>query len=144
MRAIAASERRIILILLFFLLAGTVLLIIDREHQVTNFNIRNFLDGYKHTSIVDTSRYVPDVRSNVFAKIERADKSDPYISNPKININNAALDELQMLPGVGPVLAGNIMEYRDSIGGFAALEDLIMVKGIGENKLLKLKDYIEF
>lgn len=48
-----------------------------------------------------------------------------------INVNKATADELDVLPGVGPVIAQRIIEYRNRFGPFATLKDLQKVKGIG-------------
>jgi len=60
----------------------------------------------------------------------------------KININTASAAELDKLPGVGPALAGRIIEYRNANGSFKAGEELKKVKGLGESKYEKLKDKI--
>lgn len=59
-----------------------------------------------------------------------------------VHVNEATVDELQGLPGVGPVLAARIVEYRDSVGPFATVEDLLDVPGIGEGKLATLRDSV--
>ncbi len=59
-----------------------------------------------------------------------------------IDINNADSTELQTLPGVGPVLAANIIAYRDSTGRFERIEDLLEVPGIGETRLASIRDLI--
>lgn len=55
-----------------------------------------------------------------------------------ININTAAQAELELLPGIGPALAGRILEYRSQHGGFKSIADLDNVKGIGPKTLAKL------
>lgn len=52
-------------------------------------------------------------------------------ANGKININTAGAAELDKLPGVGPVLAERIIQYRTEHGPFARAEDLKNVSGIG-------------
>ena len=52
---------------------------------------------------------------------------------PPININTASASELETLDGIGPVLAERIVAYREEHGPFAAVEDLMQVKGIGED-----------
>ncbi len=59
-----------------------------------------------------------------------------------IHINTATAAELQLLPGIGPVLAQKIIEYRDSHGPFARAEDLLNVSGIGPSTLEAIQDLI--
>ena len=49
-----------------------------------------------------------------------------------ISINRATPSELESLPGVGPALAGRIVDWRSANGGFKKLEDLKNVGGIGD------------
>jgi len=66
--------------------------------------------------------------------------SAPTLS--KININIASVDELDALPGIGPAIAGRIVEYRTANGLFAVVEDIMKVKGIGPNTFAKLQNAI--
>ncbi|MEV0232378.1 ComEA family DNA-binding protein [Nonomuraea sp. NPDC050786] len=56
-----------------------------------------------------------------------------------LNLNSATTDQLEQLPGVGEVLAARIIEFRDSHGGFTAVEQLREVTGIGPRKFDELK-----
>jgi competence protein ComEA len=60
----------------------------------------------------------------------------------KININTAYAMDLQLLPGIGEVMSERIIEYRERTGGFKSPEDLKKIKGIGEKKFEKIKDYV--
>jgi len=60
----------------------------------------------------------------------------------KVDLNRADQEELESLPGVGPHLASQIMEYREKLGPFQRVEDLMNVRGIGEKKFEQLKDLI--
>ena len=60
-----------------------------------------------------------------------------------INVNMASIAELESIPGIGPVLAKRIYEYRQRNGPFSSYEDLLKVSGIGEKTLEKIKPYIQ-
>lgn len=59
-----------------------------------------------------------------------------------VNINNASLEQLQLLPRIGPSVAARIVEHREKNGQFKAVEDLMLVRGIGEATFTGLKAYI--
>ena len=63
-------------------------------------------------------------------------------SNSIININRASAKELESLPGIGPVLAARIIEYRKSNGPFTSVDDLKKVPGVGGSRLAKFKEKI--
>ncbi len=59
-----------------------------------------------------------------------------------VNLNTATLEELQSLPGVGPVTAQAILTWREENGRFASVDDLLQVTGIGEKTLATLRDLV--
>ena len=61
---------------------------------------------------------------------------------PVVNLNTATLEELQSLPGVGPVTAQAILTWREENGRFASVDDLLQVTGIGEKTLATLRDLV--
>ena len=64
------------------------------------------------------------------------------ITNSKISINNASLEELQSLPGIGSKKAQDIIDYRNQNGPFQAIEDLLKIPGIGDNLFAQIKENI--
>jgi competence protein ComEA len=67
---------------------------------------------------------------------------DPAGLPAPVDVNRAGPEELETLPGVGPATAAAIIEFREANGGFATVEDLIDVPGIGEAKLAALTDLV--
>ncbi|XP_028317651.1 endonuclease/exonuclease/phosphatase family domain-containing protein 1 [Gouania willdenowi] len=61
------------------------------------------------------------------------------VNQERININSATEEELMTLPGINRIVAQNIVEYRECIGGFRKVEDLALVSGIGATKLEAIK-----
>lgn len=60
----------------------------------------------------------------------------------KVNVNTASLAQLDTLPGVGPVIAQSIIDFREQNGPFEAVSDLGNVSGIGPATLAKLADLV--
>ena len=69
------------------------------------------------------------------------EETEPGVVFP-LNINTATIPELDELPGIGPVLAQRIVDYRTTCGGYKAVEELLKVNGIGEAKLMEILDLI--
>ena len=63
-------------------------------------------------------------------------------NNSKVSLNNATIDELMQLPGIGEVKAKAIINYREENGGFKTIEELKEVNGIGEATFNKIKDQL--
>ena len=110
----------VVLLLFFSTIVGYLL-----GHRITN------------NDIIISSENPPIHLSN-----SSTDNDSAFTSDGKININIASVGQLLMLPNVGETLAMRIVEYRNQYGKFYSVEDLLLVKGIGEKKLEQLRDYI--
>ncbi len=67
----------------------------------------------------------------------------PAASKPQtVSLHSATQEEWEALPGIGPALARQIVQYRQS-QPFAAIEDLLKVPGIGPKKLEKIRPYLK-
>jgi competence protein ComEA len=60
-------------------------------------------------------------------------------AEPKVNLNRASADELQTLPGVGPVLARRMVEWRKAHGRYRTVDELQEVRGIGKKRMEQLR-----
>ncbi len=76
--------------------------------------------------------YVPKVSSGTT-------NSGKKIFTGIVNINRATKAEFDSLTGIGPVIAGRIISYRNENGPFVTLEDLLKVSGIGEKTLSRIR-----
>jgi len=66
----------------------------------------------------------------------------PNQAQMNLSVNQATLEQLQGLKGVGPVIAQRIVDHRSQNGSFKSLDELTEVKGIGKAKFEKIKDQL--
>lgn len=59
-----------------------------------------------------------------------------------VSLNSATVEQLQTLPGIGPVLAQQIVEFRTNQGGFSSVEQLREVNGIGDHRFTTLRPLV--
>ena len=78
--------------------------------------------------------------------IDSPPKRDIFESNlpavDSININNAGIEDLKLLEGIGPKTAIKIVEYRQVFGPFEIPQQLMLVEGIGERQFFKIRKHI--
>ncbi len=59
-----------------------------------------------------------------------------------VNLNTATAAELEALPGIGPALAGRILDWREQNGRFTSIDELREVSGIGEQRFAQLEPMV--
>lgn len=59
-----------------------------------------------------------------------------------VHLNSATLEQLDALPGVGPVTAQKILDFREQNGGFASVDELDAVPGIGPARMEQLRELV--
>ena len=97
-------------------------------------------------SFINQARLVKDgeqiyVEKKVYTSAGTSRKSSTTF-NGILNINRATAKELDKLPGIGPVIAGRIIEFRKVNGAFQSIDDLRKVQGIGASTLEKFRSKI--
>jgi competence protein ComEA len=67
----------------------------------------------------------------------------PGTTGVKLSLAAATVEQLEQLDGIGPTLAGRIIEYRDAHGGFRSVGQLREVEGIGEKRFASLREAVQ-
>ena len=103
------------------------------------------LKGKANTATLNLARKLQD-GEQILVGIEPAPGGAPAGASGsaagKVNLNSATMEQLDQLPGVGPVTAQSILDWRTKNGSFTKVEDLLDVKGIGQATLEDLRDLV--
>lgn len=59
-----------------------------------------------------------------------------------VDVNDATVEELQEVPGIGPTLAGRIVAFREEFGPYERVDDLLDVEGIGVKSLERIRPHV--
>lgn len=78
----------------------------------------------------------------VVEREQRADSVGSAVPGRGLELNTATMAELDRLPGIGPVLAGRIVEHRRQHGEFRRVDELLTVPGIGPRLLERLRPWL--
>lgn len=131
---------KIILVLSLLVLAGSVLTLLKRQRVITSLNLGIFNENSPYDYSYDHSDTVtvdpPSDSKSPQSVLETDELPD------KMDINQAGFYDLQTLPGIGPVMAERIIDYRDSVGTFRNIEELMRIRGIGPGRFANLKDKV--
>ena len=68
--------------------------------------------------------------------------SGPTAPSGPVSLASATIEQLDELPGVGPVTAQKIVDWRQTHGPFASVDDLDQVPGIGPARIEQLRDLV--
>lgn len=68
--------------------------------------------------------------------------SAPGEASGSVNLNTADAGALEALPGIGPVLAQRIVDYRTQHGPFRSVRDLLKIEGIGDKKFASIEPHV--
>lgn len=149
-------ESRIIFFLLVTLFVGIIINLVKESGnpELLEFDYAKedstFISAGTLVQKEDTVEKITEKR--VDSKLElldfRTDKNaenkvrESFNSAVKVNINDASIDVLSQLPGIGSKTAQNILDYRSKFGRFKKIDDLLDVKGVGKAKFEKIRSHI--
>lgn len=151
------TESKIILFLLVSLFVGIIINLIKNKNNDPNlleFNYNKedslFYESAESATALDSIEKITEKR--VESKLELSDfrtekkegikGTNPYSASNKLNINEAGLNDLALLPGIGLRTAQNILDYRTKTGTFKDIDELLDVKGVGKSKFERIKSMI--
>lgn len=77
------------------------------------------------------------VSDSIFVRLE------PFIDIPLVNINTADSAAFDALPGIGPYFAAQMVRYREKIGGYTSVDQLMDIPRFDEERLEGLRDLVE-
>jgi competence protein ComEA len=91
---------------------------------------------------VNMARALNDGEQLLISSQNGAQSFENSMVSSLISLNQASASQLEELPGVGPALAGRMVDWRAANGGFKAKEDLLNVAGIGDKLFASVKDLV--
>jgi competence protein ComEA len=92
--------------------------------------------------VSDGSQVVVPRRAPPVAAGSGSEAGDPAPAAGPIHLNTATAEQLDELPGVGPVTAQKIVDYREQHGAFSSVDDLDAIPGIGPARLEQLRELV--
>lgn len=107
--------------------------------DVDRVNLAVLLHDGDYLFIPALNENIPETARNAPANLYQ--NLGPTFEYP-LNLNEASQEALESIPGIGPSKARDILAYKETLGEFTALEELINVPGIGEATLDILRDYL--
>ncbi len=143
-----------------------ITLVVDIKGEVNNpgtyklnkdervIDVVNLAGGFTNNadaSNINLSEKVHDEMLIIIPCIERQEevteekkvKETVEVKDNKISINNGSLEELMTIKGIGLTKAKSIIEYRNKVGKFKSIDEIMYVSGIGKATFEKIKDYIK-
>lgn len=113
---------------------------ITEDADLTNVNLAYIVEDGQKIYIPSIDDETEETIITEGAGIEVIEEE--YIEDELVNINEASIQELITIPGIGEATATKIIEYRKANGDFEAVEDIKNVSGIGDAKFNTIIEYI--
>jgi competence ComEA-like helix-hairpin-helix protein len=87
--------------------------------------------------------HLPDKKQYPFETLPSSASNKDITPKHKLDLNRADSIALESLPGIGPYLAASIVQYRNRLGGFARLDQLLEIKNFRPEILTQINRHIE-
>jgi len=129
------QEKSVIIFLIITFTIGTGIITIRK------LSYRDAADQFK-SRYSELDKEFSEISKNDSLLIIQNEKRENQTINLKININTADEGELMKLPGIGTVLSKRIINYRNSVGKFKIVSEIIKINGIGKKKFEKILPHI--
>ena len=132
---------KIVCVILFLIAGASYAMWFSGGNNVTVYSKDGSTTDVRETSAVVTGAVTASAVSASDIS-PAAPSTSPLLADIRVNINTADIDELKTLTGIGDSKAAAIVAYRETNGGFASIEDIMLVPGIKEGVFRKIKDSI--
>jgi competence protein ComEA len=94
------------------------------------------------SKLTDGQQVIVPVRASGAVAAQTAAGAGAAAPGQPVSLNNATVDQLDELDGIGPATAQKILDYRKQHGGFGSVDDLKQVSGIGPKRFEALKEKV--
>ena len=135
------NERRVIqaaVVLTALLCVFIVGFSVGRSPEAKGVLLLSSVPAAESTAAVSEAA-VPETESAPAQSSAEVSESEEIIP---FDLNTATEEQLISLPGIGEEITGRIIAYRDEVGAFVSVDELLNVKGIGEKKLADIRPYL--
>lgn len=100
-------------------------------------------DMLDNDSALTLTIHCPDKAGSGYAEVYPLPAQQRLVLGLPLSLSRTSLEELALVPGIGPVLADRIIQYRHKNGDFTQIEELLLVEGVGEKTLAKLSSFVK-
>lgn len=138
-----ANKIYILLVLIAFVLAAMAMVGFYSDQPMNIYVVSSALETESRGETAASSAVEAASTSEPEELLEsEAGGIQEILVEKSIDLNHAGKEELEKLPGIGPVLAERILKYRGEYGDFQEIEEVMKVSGIGEKIFGKIQDFI--
>lgn len=135
------QEQKVLLLLILVITVGMGIHYVGRRSGQHGVWVESVAPGSGEVSKATSAGGAADQAEQSRAAMSLPGAQRSYV-NGRLDINQATLEQLDQLPGIGPKKAQLIIDYREANKGFRAVEELLNVSSIGEKTYSGLKGYV--